>query len=147
MDAHLPFFVGSAFSAVNFLYGFVFVKESLPPERRSPFSLAKANPFGALYQLVAKHALGTFVIGFTIFSLAHMTLIMGWVLYTQYRFGWGTLENGYLLAFVGVLSAIVQGGLVGTLVKNSASGGWRYCRWVVGCDHQCALWFGDRGGG
>jgi MFS transporter, DHA1 family, tetracycline resistance protein len=115
---HLPFLVGASFSALNTLYGFVFVKESLPPERRSSFSLAKANPFGALYQLVRTHALGTFVLGYAIFSLAHMTMIMGWVLYTQYRFGWGTLENGYLLAFMGLLSVIVQGGLTGRMVKR-----------------------------
>ena len=115
---HLPFLVGAGFSAVNFFYGFAFVKESLPEEKRSPFSLAKANPFGALYALVKTHALGTFVIGYAIFSLAHMTMIMGWVLYTQYRFGWGTLQNGYLLAAMGLLSVVIQGGLTGLMVKR-----------------------------
>jgi DHA1 family tetracycline resistance protein-like MFS transporter len=47
-----------------------------------------------------------------------MTMIMGWVLYTQYRFGWGTLENGELLAFMGLLSVVIQGGLTGLMVKR-----------------------------
>jgi DHA1 family tetracycline resistance protein-like MFS transporter len=45
-------------------------------------------------------------------------MIMSWVLFTQHRFGWGSWENGWLLATVGVLSAVVQGGLLGTLVKR-----------------------------
>jgi DHA1 family tetracycline resistance protein-like MFS transporter len=118
IDPHLPFYVAAGFSAVSFVYGYVFVKESLPPDKRTRVSLAKANPFAALYRMIREHALGTFVVGYAVFTLAHMTMIMGWVLFTQYRFQWGSLENGYMLAVVGVLSAIVQGGLVGVLVKR-----------------------------
>ena len=115
---HLPFFVGAGFSAVNFVYAFFMVKELLPAERRTPFSLAKANPFGALYQMVRKHALGTFVMGFAVLALAQNIMILGWVLYTHYRFGWGALENGYLLSIMGVLAALMQGVMVGILVKR-----------------------------
>ena len=52
IDLHLPFYVAAAISALNALYGFFVVPESLPPERRSPFSLARANPFRALIALV-----------------------------------------------------------------------------------------------
>jgi DHA1 family tetracycline resistance protein-like MFS transporter len=117
-NMHLPFFVGSAFSALNFIYAYFMVKESLPRDRRTPFSFAKANPFGALYQLIRKHALGMFVIGFALLVLAQNILIMGWVLYTNHRFGWDSLQNGYLLAVMGLLAAIIQGGLVGILVKT-----------------------------
>jgi DHA1 family tetracycline resistance protein-like MFS transporter len=40
------------------------------------------------------------------------------VLYTRYRYNWGTFENGMLLACVGLLSLVVQGGLIGHLVKR-----------------------------
>src|SRR6185295_9815900 len=73
IDPHLPFFVGAARSALNLVFAYFFVHESLLPEKRAPFSLKKANPFGALYQLVKKHALGTFVAGFAVLSFAHMT--------------------------------------------------------------------------
>ena len=45
-------------------------------------------------------------------------MIQTWALFTHFRFGWGTRENGYLLAFVGVISTVVQGGLLGRLVKR-----------------------------
>jgi MFS transporter, DHA1 family, tetracycline resistance protein len=55
---------------------------------------------------------------FALFALAHMAMIQNWALFTHFRFGWGTLENGILLFFVGVLSTVVQGGLLGRLVKR-----------------------------
>lgn len=115
---HLPFFVGAACSAVNLLYGFIFVKESLPADKRTPFRLGKANPFGALYAMIRQHALGTFVVGYALLALAQNMMILGWVLYTQYRYGWGALENGYLLALMGLLAAFMQGVMTGILVKR-----------------------------
>jgi DHA1 family tetracycline resistance protein-like MFS transporter len=47
-----------------------------------------------------------------------MTMIQSWVLATRFRFGWGTVENGALLFCVGLMSTIVQGGLIGRLVKR-----------------------------
>jgi MFS transporter, DHA1 family, tetracycline resistance protein len=118
IDLHLPFYAAAGLSFLNALYGYFVVPESLPKERRSEFSLVKANPFRALIALVQHHAVGSLVIVFTLFSLAHMAMIQNWALYTHFRFGWGTLENGILLFFVGLLSTIVQGGLMGRLVKR-----------------------------
>ena len=51
-------------------------------------------------------------------SLAQFTLYTSWVLYTTYRFGWGPTENGWSLFTVGVVAALVQGVLLGRLVKR-----------------------------
>ena len=118
IDLQLPFYAAAALSFVNALYGYFFVPESLPRSRRGEFSLAKANPFRALIALVQHHAVGSLVIVFALFSLAHMAMIQNWALYTHFRFGWGTFENGFLLFFVGLISTVVQGGLLGRLVKR-----------------------------
>jgi DHA1 family tetracycline resistance protein-like MFS transporter len=118
IDLHLPFFAAAGLSLVNAVYGYFAVPESLPPERRGTFSLARANPFRALTALIQHHAVGSLVIVFTLFSLAHMAMINNWALYTHFRFGWGTRENGILLLFVGLLASLVQGGLMGRLVKR-----------------------------
>ena len=118
IDLHLPFYAAAALSLLNALYGFLFVPESLPPDRRGKFSLAKANPFRALVALVQHHSVGSLVIVFALFALAHFAMIQNWALFAHFRFGWGTLENGILLFFVGVLSTVVQGGLLGHLVKR-----------------------------
>ena len=118
IDLRLPFYVAAGLSFANALYGYFVVPESLPLERRSAFSLRKANPFRALTELVRNKVIGSLVIVFALFTLAHMTMIQTWVLYTHFRFDWGTRENGMLLFCVGLLSVAVQGGLIGKLVKR-----------------------------
>ena len=118
IDLHLPFYVAAGISALNALYGFLIVPESLPPERRSRFSMAKANPFRALIALISHHAVGSLVMVYAFYFIAHMTMVQSFVLATHFRFGWGTFQNGVLLFCVGLLSTIVQGGLIGRLVKR-----------------------------
>jgi len=118
IDLHLPFYVAAALSLVNAGYGFLFVPESLLAARRTAFSLSRANPLRALLNLVRHHAIGSLVIVYAVYIIAHMTMIQSWVLATRFRFGWGTVENGALLFCVGLMSTIVQGGLIGRLVKR-----------------------------
>ena len=40
------------------------------------------------------------------------------MLYTTFKFGWGPLQNGWSLFAVGVISALVQGFLLGRLLKR-----------------------------
>jgi len=109
----------------NFTYGFFVLPESLPPEKRTPhFDWAHANPFGAL-KLLRRYPQVLGLIGVLfLMALAHMVYPTTFVLYADYRFGWGPQMVGYTLALVGVLAAIVQGGLikkiVGTLGERRA---------------------------
>ena len=41
-----------------------------------------------------------------------------WVLYTQFKFGWGPLQNGWSMFAVGLTSAVVQGGLLGWMLRR-----------------------------
>jgi MFS transporter, DHA1 family, tetracycline resistance protein len=113
----LPFFVAAGLCFLNFCYGFFVLPESLPPERRAPFDWRRANPIGAL-QLLRSHpelfglAVVTFLMG-----LAHLVYPTTFVLYADYRFGWGLRMVGWTLLIVGVLSIVVQGALVGRIVK------------------------------
>ena len=50
-DPRLPFWVAAGFSLINWLYGFLFVPESLSLEKRKEFTLRRANPVGALVLL------------------------------------------------------------------------------------------------
>src|SRR5690348_4958560 len=118
INLHLPFYGAAGLSLVNAVYGFLLVPESLPPARRTALSLSRANPLRALLNLIRNHAIGSLVVVYAIYIIAHMTMIQSWVLATRFRFGWGTVENGALLFCVGLLSTIVQGGLMGRLVKR-----------------------------
>ena len=49
-----------------------------------------------------------------VFSGLEVTFTM----WSRRQFGWGPEQNGYLFAFVGIIGAIVQGGMVGILTKR-----------------------------
>lgn len=118
IDPRLPFWVAAGFSLTNAMYGLFVLPESLPRERRSAFSWRKANPLGALQLLRSHRELwGLACVSFAS-NLAHVALPTVSVLYMGYRYGWNTRSVGLLLATVGVCSIIVQGVLVGRVVKK-----------------------------
>ena len=113
----LPFLVAGGLSMLNLLYGYAVLPESLPLEKRSAFSWKAANPWNSLRALSQLKGVGPLV-GVVAFSgVAQFVLYTCWVLYTTFKFGWGPLENGWSLAAVGVMSVIVQGLLLGRLLK------------------------------
>lgn len=117
VDPRLPFWVAACLSLANALYGLFVLPESLPRERRSAFSWRKANPLGAFKLLRSHHELwGLSWVNF-LSNLAHGVLPSVSVLYMGYRYHWDARAVGLLLAVVGVCSIIVQGVLVGKVVK------------------------------
>jgi DHA1 family tetracycline resistance protein-like MFS transporter len=118
INLRLPFWVAVVMCLANFTYGFFVLPESLPPEKRTAhFDWAHANPFGAL-KLLQRYPQVLGLIGVLfLMALAHMVYPTTFVLYADYRFGWGPQMVGYTLALVGVLAAIVQGGLIKPIVK------------------------------
>ncbi len=118
IDLQLPFFVAGALALVNLLYGFFVLPESLPPERRKPFRWRAANPVSSLRALSALEGVRPLVAVVALSGLAQFMLHTCWVLYTTFKFGWGPVENGWSLFAVGVTSALVQGALLGRLLKH-----------------------------
>jgi DHA1 family tetracycline resistance protein-like MFS transporter len=51
-------------------------------------------------------------------AMAHLVYPTTFVLYADFRFGWGLQMVGWTLLIVGVLSMIVQGALIGRIVRR-----------------------------
>jgi len=100
------------------LYGWFVLPESLPVERRRPFAWAAANPLTSLRALTQLKGVGLLVSVLAFAGLAQFVLYTAWVLYATFKFGWGPTENGWSLAAVGVMSVLVQGYLLGKLLKR-----------------------------
>lgn len=122
VNLQLPFYVAAALSAANFIYGALFVPESLAQTQRSAFSWEKIkpafNPFATLWRLMQRKELRGLLYVFILSSFAQMMLQTTWVLYTHFRFHWTSLENGIALFFVGVSAAVVQAGMLSWLIKK-----------------------------
>ncbi len=118
IDLHLPFFAAGALAMVNLLYGWFVLPESLPKDQRRRFEWRAANPFSALKALSRTQHVGRLVAVIACSGLAQFVLYTTWVLYTTFKFGWGPLQNGWSLFAVCVASAVVQGLLLGRLLKR-----------------------------
>ncbi len=118
IDLRLPFFVSGALALVNLAYGWFVLPESLPAASRRPLAQASFNPLTSLRRLAELKGVGLLVAVLACVNLAQFTLYTTWVLYTTFRFGWGPTQNGYSLFAVGLVSAVVQGVLLGRLLKR-----------------------------
>jgi DHA1 family tetracycline resistance protein-like MFS transporter len=118
VSPRLPFWVAAGLSALAFLYGLMILPESLPRERRMPFSWRRANPFGALTLLRSQRELTGLAVVTFLMNFAHHVFSAVFVLYAGHRFGWTPSQVGLLLAAVGCLDMIVQAGLVGLASKR-----------------------------
>ena len=112
LGPRIPFMVAAALTFINFLYGYFILPESLKLENRRKFQWSRANPVGSLRQLKKYPAMGGLVVSFLLIYLASHAVQSNWSFFTIERFGWNEKMIGISLAVVGLLVAIVQGGLI-----------------------------------
>lgn len=109
----LPFWVAAGLSLLNFSYGLFVLPESLPKERRGTrIDWKHANPIGSLVLLRRYPQVFALAAVFFLLALAQLSLNSTYVLYTDYRYGWGPQIVGYTLGIVGLCSGLVQAVLV-----------------------------------
>lgn len=114
----MPFFIAAGITLLNFIYGFVFVPESLSKENRRSFQWRKANPVSSLLNARKYPLIGGLFAAIFLINLAGHAVQSNWTFYTMYRFEWDELMVGLSLGFVGVLVAVVQGGLIRVLIPK-----------------------------
>ncbi len=118
IDLQLPFFAAGTLALLNLLYGYFVLPESLPVSMRRNLTWGSFNPISALSQLSQLKGAGPLVVVIALSNLAQFVMYTTWVLYTTFKFGWGPTENGWSLFAVGVAAAVVQGFLLGRLLKR-----------------------------
>jgi DHA1 family tetracycline resistance protein-like MFS transporter len=114
----IPFYVSAVLTLVNWLYGYFILPESLPLERRRKFDWKRANPLGSLMQLKKYPAVGELILSLVFIYIGVHAVQSTWSYYTMKKFGWDTAMIGYSLAFIGVLIAIIQGGLIRIIIPK-----------------------------
>ena len=113
-----PFWAAAAVGLINAAYGFVVLKESLPPSRRASFSWARANPFGAMLILVETKGLMGLAGMMLLANIALAAFGSIYVLYVNYRYGWGPGQAGLVLMVFAACNIAAQALLAGPAVKR-----------------------------
>ncbi|MEO5674126.1 MAG: TCR/Tet family MFS transporter [Chitinophagales bacterium] len=116
--SRIPFFAAASVTFLNFLYGYFILPESLKAENRRKFDWKRANALGSLFH-IKKYPLITGLAGsiVCIYIAAH-AVQSTWSFFTINQFHWSSAMVGYSLAVVGLLVAIVQGGLIRIIIPR-----------------------------
>jgi len=116
---NIPAFVAALVAFLNLMAIFFFLPESLTAERREVALLQKRPSFSlkALTQALKQPKVGPLLHVRFFYGLAFATFQSIFALYAQ-SIGLSPQTTGYVLAYVGLLSVIVQGGLIGVLTAR-----------------------------
>ncbi len=92
--------------------------ESLPADKRRNVEIRKLNPFSSIARILKPSPILFLVLIHFLLFLAGQVHPSIWVLFTQYRYKWTTLQVGLSLTLVGISMAFVQGVLTGKIMKK-----------------------------
>lgn len=125
LDPRAPFFAAAGLSALNALFGYLVLQETVDDKIRRRFSLLRANPVGALLHVGRRHnMLGLLFIIF-LYEFAFFVYPSTWAYFTKFRFGWSPTAIGLSLMAFGLSMALMQGGLIRVILRFLGS------KWTV----------------
>jgi MFS transporter, DHA1 family, tetracycline resistance protein len=110
-----PGFVAGAICFVNFLFTAIFLAESRVPSTEPQVRRVRLEQWAHTFQ---HHTVGFLVAlyFFATFAFAVFEVTIGMLL--RDNFGYGATDVGYYITYCGLLSALLQGGGIGPLVKR-----------------------------
>jgi DHA1 family tetracycline resistance protein-like MFS transporter len=114
----VPFLFAAGLSFANALLLYFTLPETVTPDHPARVSAAEGRGLGQLLRSLRNPRLGFVLSIYFLFIVAFSIMTTSFSLYTLFRFGYDAQHTGYLFAYVGVLAVIIQGGLIGTLVKR-----------------------------
>ena len=112
-----PFYIAGVVSLITLVLVLVLLKESLPLEKRAQHSTRKESIWNAF-----KGPLKVMFILQWIITLSMAGLEATFAYFAAEKADIGTLQLGYIFMIMGFGSAIVQGGLMGPMIKKMGEG-------------------------
>jgi DHA1 family tetracycline resistance protein-like MFS transporter len=119
VSLQLPLALGVGFAVFNLLMVLALLPETHPPQARKPMPSARElQPWRQLVRVLTHPKVGQLCLGFFLFFFAFSGFTGILVLYFKQAFGWGPQLASAAFLVVGVVAMVVQGGLIGPLVKR-----------------------------
>ena len=114
---HVPFFFAAALCFANATLLYFGLPETIDTKNAAKDPVRRGRLRDARSALKEPKLLFLLVIYF-LFIMAFSIMTSSFSFYTMFRFGYDAQETGYLFAYVGLIAVIIQGGLMGRLVKR-----------------------------
>jgi DHA1 family tetracycline resistance protein-like MFS transporter len=116
----VPAFAATGLATLNLISVYFWLPESLTPEMRASASQRTRPKFSgkALWSAISRPRVGPLLHIRFFFGLAFATFQTVFPLYAQYQLDLDARQTGFILTYVGVLAAFIQGGAIGMLSKR-----------------------------
>ena len=115
---HVPFFFAASLCFANAILLYFRLPETVTPDHPARNSAARGRSFGDVFSSLRQPKLAFVLVIYFLFIVAFSIMTTSFSLYTMFRFGYDAQHTGYLFAYVGLIAVIIQGGLIGRLVKR-----------------------------
>jgi MFS family permease len=120
---HLPFLVAAGLSVLSMVCTYTLLEPGIPARAEAE----AAGPggkrpglfdLGIYLEYFRRPGLGSLYLQFFVFCFSFSAFMSGFALFANSRFKWTSQEVGYMFAYAGFLGIVLQGGLLGRLVKR-----------------------------
>jgi MFS transporter, DHA1 family, tetracycline resistance protein len=115
---HVPFFFAAGLCFANAVLLYFTLPETVTPDHPARNQAASGRTPGHLINSLKHPNLAFILTIYFLFIVAFSIMTTAFSLYTMFRFGYDAKHTGYLFAYVGIIAVIIQGGLIGRLVKQ-----------------------------
>jgi DHA1 family tetracycline resistance protein-like MFS transporter len=118
-----PIFAAAALSATSILATYFLLPSVTPEVSAASSRRLRVLDWGAYAEYFKRPSLAPLLWQFFLYVFAFASFMSGFALFAERRYTWhgnpfGPREVGYVFAYVGLLGIILQGGLIGRLVKR-----------------------------
>ena len=114
----VPFFFAAGLAFANAILLYFTLPETVTPDHPARISAAGGRGWHDMIKALREPKLGFVLTIYFLFIVAFSIMTTTFSLFTMFRFGYVPSQTGYLFAYVGIIGAFIQGGLLGRLVKQ-----------------------------
>lgn len=117
----LPIFVAAGISALSFVLTAILLPEpERQPRAEGPLAAAQArtSDLRRLWRGLRNPRIGRLLLVTLLIGLAFTAFETTFALFAAARLEFGSMETGYTLAYIGIVIAVIQGGLIRRLAKR-----------------------------
>ena len=122
LDTRAPFWAAAALATANLIFGLIVLPESLSPDKRRPFTLARANPLSSFAAIRRLPGLRRLLLVMFVYAVTFNVWPAVWSFYGQAAFGWDAWWIGISLAVFGVAMAVSQATMVAPMIRAFGEG-------------------------
>ena len=115
---HVPFFFAAGLCFANAALLYFTLPETITADHPAKHSATRGRGLQQLVRSLKQPRLAFVLTIYFLFIVAFSIMTTAFSLYTMFRFGYDAQHTGYLFAYVGLIAVIIQGGLIGRLVKR-----------------------------